>query len=413
MVAGIENLGEGLLKGYQFGLQQQRQQQQDARQATLDQQNQEQHNLSMQTNQFNLDQAKKKSALDEKTRARLDLGNKKASSAILLYKSGNPMEAFSSIADGYNSDPDAPYNIQVLGGRGDKDKETGESIFMGNVRYTDKKTGKVINEGELDFRHATSLYRDFFTGQGEFINNEQKRQEDIRKRALDLATKKDEEKRTQEYKLEQIRLERKLRPPEKPERPRYETVQDPVTGVYKRLNIETRDVEDFVQDDGLPLIGKTKNKFDGTYLYGLAEGSIRPMSKMQANSLANQMLSKVKVISTSRDPNVRKAAFNELIGQSKSFVMQTMPDATVQEIEQYTKEIAAQSFGNGSQSFEDIEKSINTPSNIKPKVSTPLLNANRAITPVNTQPQQPKIITGLNGGLTTKDKAVNSFLMGQ
>lgn len=305
MVAGIENLGEGLLKGYQFGLQQQRQKAQDVRQAMLDKQNQEQHNLSMQSNQFNLEQAKKKATLDEKARNRLDLGNKNASSAILLYKSGKPLDAFSSIADGYNSDPDAPYNIQVLGGRGDNDKDTGEPIFMGKVRYTDKVTGKIVQEGELDFRHATSLYRDYFTGQNKFAETEDEQRKDTRKRALDKAEKILEEGRAQKNAIERIEIEKKFRPPEKPDRAVvYDAngnmgVVDKITGLFKPIT----------DSKGKPIKGKGKSELPATALKMQQEHQDAIGSAAGINTTIDKILNQIETGRLSLSPIDRAVAY--------------------------------------------------------------------------------------------------------
>lgn len=397
MVAGIENLGEGLLKGYQFGLQQQRQQQQDARQATLDQQNQEQHNLSMQANQFNLDQAKKKATLDEATQSRTLNFNKTLQQAVLMNKSGNKQGAFTALVQGNNNDPQATHNIEFLGL---------DDSGMGSIRYIDKATGKAIGDGKISAEDAIVMFHQTLDPAKAFADELAKKEEerkDTRKRALDLSTKIAEEKRAQQYRLEQIRTEKKTQPPKQP---RYEVRQNPETGVFERFNVDTGEVIEFTKD-GKPFVGEVKNNYGTTYILKQADGVLTPA---QADLLVNKIRQQVDTIGKTDNPSVKIAAFNEIFKEAKGFAAKTLPQGTVAEQEIYAKNFTARQFGNGNRSYDDLYKEIYKKNN--PKPSTSLSGANQAVTPSNTQSTQPKIITGLNGGLT-KDKAVNSFLMGQ
>ncbi len=378
MLAGIENLGEGLLKGYQFGLQQQRQQQQDARQATLDQQNQEQHNLSMQANQFNLDQAKKKATLDEATQSRTLNFNKTLQQAVLMNKSGNKQGVFTTLVQGNNNDPQATHNIEFLGL---------DDSGMGSIRYIDKATGKPVGDGKLSTEDAIVMFHQTLDPAKAFAD-EQTKAEKTKEAATKLANELAKQKEENKGKIRVAEIGAAA-----------SAADNEALLKNTQIQLDAGKYDDKVKNG--------KNKFGSAYLFKQAEGVL---TQAESDLLSTQMQQQVATVEQSDNPSVRIAAFNSLFNQAKTFAGQVLRNSTLKQQEDYAKELTARQFGDGTYSYNDLYKAVFKKNN--PKPSTSLSGANQAVTPSNTQSTQPKIITGLNGGLT-KDKAVNSFLMGQ
>lgn len=383
MIAGVENLGDGLLKGYQFGLQQQRQQAQDARQATLDQQNQEQHNLSMQANQFNLEQGKKKAAVDEATQVRTQNFNKTLQQAVLMNKSGNKQGAFTALVQGNNNDPQATHDIEFLGL---------DDSGMGSIRYIDKATGKPVGDGKLSTEDAIVMFHQTLDPAKAFADEQAKKDKE-KEAASNLANEllKQDKENIGRVKVAQIGAA-------------ASAADNATTLKNTQMQLDAGKYDDKASAG--------KNKFGSAYIFKQAEGVL---TQAESDLLSTQMQQQVNTIQASDNPSVRIAAFNSLFGQAKSFAGQVLRNSTLKQQEDYAKELTARQFGDGTYSYNDLYKAVfkkNTPSSAKSNATTPLSSANQAITPANTQAQQPKIITGLNGGVT-KDKAVNNFLMGQ
>jgi hypothetical protein len=382
MLAGIENLGDGLLKGYQFGLQQQRQQQQDARQATLDQQNQEQHDLSMKSNQFNLDQAQKKATLDDATQARTLNFNKTLQQAVLMNKSGNKQGAFTTLVQGNNNDPQATHNIEFLGL---------DDSGMGSIRYIDKATGKPVGDGKLSAEDAIVMFHQTL---------------DPAKAFADEQNKKEKEKEAA------AKLANDLLKQEKENKGRVQVAN--INAAASAADNETVLKNTQMQLDAGKYDEKTKagkNKFGSAYIFKQAEGVL---TQAESDLLSTQMQQQVNTVQASDNPQVRQAAFNSLFGQAKSFAGRVLRNSTLKQQEDYAKELTARQFGDGTYSYDDLYRAVfkkNTPSNANPKV-TPLSDANRAVTPANSQTQPPKIIAGLNNGFIN-DPKTKHFLFGQ
>jgi hypothetical protein len=154
-----------------------------------------------------------------------------------------------------------------------------------------------------------------------------------------------------------------------------------------------------------------KNKFGSAYIFKQAEGVL---TQAESDLLSTQMQQQVNTVQASDNPQVRQAAFNSLFGQAKSFAGRVLRNSTLKQQEDYAKELTARQFGDGTYSYDDLYRAVfkkNTPSNANPKV-TPLSDANRAVTPANSQTQPPKIIAGLNNGFIN-DPKTKHFLFGQ
>lgn len=374
---GIENLGTGLLQGYQFGLQQKRQQQQDDRQATLDQQNTEQHNLAMQTNQFNLDQAQKKSVVDEATQARTVNFNKTLQQAVLMNKSGNPQGAFSTLVQGNNSDPKSAYNLEFLG-MGDDGK--------GKIRYIDRATGKAIGEGAMGTEDAIVTFAHSLDPAKE-LDAEQAKKDKEAEAATKLAAELAKQKEENKGKLGAARIAADA------------SAADNAT-TLKNTQMQL-DAGKYEGKDG-------KNKFNGSYLFKQGEGIV---TQAEADLLDTRMKSQASTVQSSDNPAVRVAAFNSLFNQAKEFAGKVLRKASVKEQEDYAKTLTARQFGDGEYSYDDLYRAI-VPAKTTKKPgakANPLATANKVVSPAN--PQQ-KTITGLNGGIT-QDPKVKNFLFGQ
>lgn len=375
---GIENLGTGLLQGYQFGLQQKRQQQQDDRQATLDQQNTEQHNLAMQTNQFNLDQAQKKSVLDEATQARTVNFNKTLQQAVLMNKSGNPQGAFSTLVQGNNSDPKSAYNLEFLG--------LGED-GKGKIRYIDRATGKPMGEGSMGAEDAIVTFAHSLDP-AKALENDQKQIEDQKMKAVELAGKLKIVGEENKGKLGAAQI--------------GAAASDRDNAAMLKNTQMQLDAGKYSDKEG-------KNKYGASYLFSQGEGVI---TRAEADLLDTRMKGQANTVILSNSPAEQMTAFNSLFNQAKKIAEKVLPrGSTLKELETYAKTLTARQFGDGEQPYDDIYHAI-VPAKTTKQPSAkanPLATANKVVSPAN--PQQ-KTITGLNGGIT-HDPKVKNFLFGQ
>lgn len=111
MPVGIEGLGQGLLQGYQFGLQQKRLAQQDARQVAQDERQAVQdaalaktQDIANRTNEFQLQTGQKNQALVEKQQAQKTLLNQGVHDAIMAYNGKDYNAAGQHLVDLNNND---------------------------------------------------------------------------------------------------------------------------------------------------------------------------------------------------------------------------------------------------------------------------------------------------------------------
>lgn len=389
MIAGIESLGEGLLKGYQFGLQQQRQRAQDARQAELDAQNQEQHELSMELNRFNLDKAKQQQTLDEETQARKLNFNKTLQQAVLMNKSGNKQGAFAALVQGNNNDPQATHNIEFLG-MGDDG--------LGGVRYIDKATGKPAGEGRLSVEDATLMFHQALDPTKSYADEQAKKDKE-KEAAEKLAGELKKQQLDNDGKADVARINARA------------SAADNAT-LLKNTDMQLK-AGKYAPDDGKA----GKNPFGAAYIFQQAEGTL---TRAESDLWVTQMQHQVNTVQVSDNPQARQQAFTTLLGQAKAFAGQVLPRATVAEQEQYAKNLVARQFGDGTYAYEDLEKAVfkkpppkPAPKNPVPKnPAMPLAAVNRAVTPSPTKPvPQPQPTTILSNGLVN-DPKTKQFLFG-
>jgi hypothetical protein len=111
MPVGIEGLGQGLLQGYQFGLQQKRLAQQDERQVAQDERQAVQdaalaktQDIANRTNEFQLQTGQKNQALAEKQQAQKTVLNQGVHDAIMAYNGGDYNAAGQRFVDLNNND---------------------------------------------------------------------------------------------------------------------------------------------------------------------------------------------------------------------------------------------------------------------------------------------------------------------
>lgn len=156
---GLENLGTGLLQGYQFGLQQKRLQKADERQAVQDAALAKSQELQNRTNEFSLQAAQTKQGWSEEDHLKSQKLNQSLNQVIALKTGGDIEGAFKTLTAA-NNDPafGSPYKTEYVGLIDGKDPETGKPAKLGKIRYINNADGTVMGEADLPIEKATVMF---------------------------------------------------------------------------------------------------------------------------------------------------------------------------------------------------------------------------------------------------------------
>lgn len=156
---GLENLGTGLLQGYQFGLQQKRLQKADERQAVQDAALAKSQELQNRTNEFSLQAAQTKQGWSEQDHLKSQKLNQSLNQVIALKTGGDIEGAFKTLTAA-NNDPafGSPYKTEYVGLIDGKDPDTGQPAKLGKIRYINNADGTVMGEADLPIEKATVMF---------------------------------------------------------------------------------------------------------------------------------------------------------------------------------------------------------------------------------------------------------------
>lgn len=156
---GLENLGTGLLQGYQFGLQQKRLQKADERQAVQDAALAKSQELQNRTNEFSLQAAQTKQGWSEEDHLKSQKLNQSLNQVIALKTGGDIEGAFKTLTAA-NNDPafGSPYKTEYVGLIDGKDPDTGKPAKLGKIRYINNADGTVMGEADLPIEKATVMF---------------------------------------------------------------------------------------------------------------------------------------------------------------------------------------------------------------------------------------------------------------
>ncbi len=156
---GLENLGTGLLQGYQFGLQQKRLQKADERQAVQDAALAKSQELQNRTNEFSLQAAQTKQGWSEQDHLKSQKLNQSLNQVIALKTGGDIEGAFKTLTAA-NNDPafGSPYKTEYVGLIDGKDPDTGKPAKLGKIRYINNADGTVMGEADLPIEKATVMF---------------------------------------------------------------------------------------------------------------------------------------------------------------------------------------------------------------------------------------------------------------
>jgi len=156
---GLENLGTGLLQGYQFGLQQKRLQKADERQVVQDAALAKSQELQNRTNEFSLQAAQTKQGWSEQDHLKSQKLNQSLNQVIALKTGGDIEGAFKTLTAA-NNDPafGSPYKTEYVGLIDGKDPDTGQPAKLGKIRYINNADGTVMGEADLPIEKATVMF---------------------------------------------------------------------------------------------------------------------------------------------------------------------------------------------------------------------------------------------------------------